>query len=89
MIPVPAGVHVWIATGFTDMRAGMNGLALRVQQVLQRDPHTGDLFVFRGKFVWPVTTGDPVTISPAQLGYMLEGIEWRHPQRTYQPELAG
>ena len=31
MIPVPAGVHVWIATGTPDMRAGMNGLALRVQ----------------------------------------------------------
>jgi transposase len=43
----------------------------------------------RGKFVWPVTVGDPVTITPAQLGYMLEGIEWRHPERTYQPELAG
>jgi len=39
MIPVPACVHVWIATGYTDMRAGMNALALRVQQVLQRDPH--------------------------------------------------
>ena len=49
MIPVPAGVRVWIATGTTDMRAGMNGLALKVQQVLKRDPHAGDLFVFRGR----------------------------------------
>jgi len=39
--------------------------------------------------VWPTTIGDPVTITPAQLGYMLEGIEWRHPQRTYQPQVAG
>jgi transposase len=43
----------------------------------------------KGKFVWPVMVGDPVTITPAQLGYMLEGIEWRNPRRTYQPELAG
>jgi transposase len=49
MIPVPSGVRVWIATGHTDMRRGMNGLALQVQQGLKRDPHTGDLFVFRGR----------------------------------------
>ena len=49
MIPVPTGVRVWIATGHTDMRRGMNGLALQVQQGLKRDPHAGDLFVFRGR----------------------------------------
>ena len=32
MIPVPAGVRVWLAVGRTDMRRGMNGLALQVQQ---------------------------------------------------------
>jgi transposase len=30
MIPVPMGVRIWIATGHTDMRKGMNGLALLV-----------------------------------------------------------
>jgi len=35
--------------GHTDMRRGMQGLALQVQQHLQRDPHGGDLFVFRGR----------------------------------------
>jgi transposase len=49
MIPIPSGVRVWIATGHTDMRRGMNGLALQVQQALQRDPHAGDLFAFRGR----------------------------------------
>jgi transposase len=49
MIPVRSGVRVWIATGHTDMRHGMNGLALKVQQGLKRDPHAGDLFVFRGR----------------------------------------
>jgi transposase len=49
MIPIPSGVRVWIATGHTDMRRGMNGLTLQVQQALKRDPHAGDLFVFRGR----------------------------------------
>ena len=49
MIPVPAGVRIWLAVGRTDMRRGMNGLALQVQQALQRDPHAGDVYVFRGR----------------------------------------
>ena len=49
MIPVPSGVRVWLATGVTDMRRGMNTLALQVQQDLARDPHAGDLYVFRGR----------------------------------------
>jgi transposase len=31
------------------MRKGMNGLALQIQEQLKRDPHAGDLYVFRGK----------------------------------------
>lgn len=49
MIPVASGVRVWIATGHTDMRSGMNALALLVQEAFKRDPHGGDLYVFRGK----------------------------------------
>src|SRR4030081_2866541 len=49
MIPVPSGVRVWLAVGHTDMRRGMNTLAVQVQQGLGRDPHAGDLYVFRGK----------------------------------------
>src|SRR5213079_2417510 len=58
MIPVPSGVRVWLAVGRTDMRRGMNGLALQVQEALGRDPHAGDLYVFRGargdliKIIW-------------------------------------
>jgi transposase len=39
MIPVPSGMRVWLAVGRTDMRRGMNGLALQVQEALRRDPH--------------------------------------------------
>ena len=49
MISVPAGVRVWLAVGRTDMRRGMNGLALQVQEALGRDPLAGDVFVFRGR----------------------------------------
>jgi len=48
MIPVPSGMRVWLAVGRTDMRRGMNGLALQVQETLGRDPFAGDLFLFRG-----------------------------------------
>lgn len=43
----------------------------------------------RGKFIWPNTIGKPVRLSPAQLGYLLEGIDWRAPQKTWRPEIAG
>ena len=49
MIPVPSDVRVWLATGVTDMRRGMNGLSLQVQEAFRRDPHAGDLYVFRGR----------------------------------------
>jgi transposase len=47
--PIPSGVRVSIATGHTDMRRGMQGLALTVQESLKRDPHAGDLYIFRGR----------------------------------------
>ena len=49
MIPVRSDVRIWLATGCTDMRRGMFGLALQVQQGLKRDPHAGDLYIFRGR----------------------------------------
>jgi transposase len=48
VIPIASGVRVWIATGHTDMRRGMNSLGLLVQEAFKRDPHGGDLYVFRG-----------------------------------------
>ena len=102
MIVPPSGVRVWLAAGTSDMRRGMNGLALQVQQALQRDPHAGDIYVFRGRrgdllkilwhdglgmslyakrlergrFIWPTPADGVVAITAAQLGYMLEGIDW-------------
>lgn len=97
------------------MRRGFDGLALQVQEILKRDPHSGHLFVFRGRrgplikvlwydgqgmclfskrlerghFLWPSAADGTVTITPAQLGYLLEGIDWRMPQKTWRPTAAG
>ena len=49
MIAIPGNVRVWLATGHTDMRRGFPSLARLVQESLKRDPHAGDLFVFRGR----------------------------------------
>ena len=43
----------------------------------------------RGRFLWPSTADGTVTISTAQLGYLLEGIDWRMPQKTWRPTAAG
>ena len=43
----------------------------------------------RGKFIWPSAAGGAVSISAAQMAYMLEGIDWRNPQLTWRPKSAG
>lgn len=43
-----------------------------------------------GKFVWPSSaTGEAVAISAAQLGYLLDGIDWRNPRCTQRPKKMG
>ncbi|WP_155809746.1 IS66 family insertion sequence element accessory protein TnpB [Bradyrhizobium sp. URHA0013] len=49
MIPVSSSARIWIATGYTDMRKGMQGLSLLVQESLGRDPFAGDVIMFRGR----------------------------------------
>ncbi len=49
MIALAPGVKIWLALGRTDMRRGMDGLALQIQETLRLDPHSGHLFIFRGR----------------------------------------
>ena len=114
MIGLPSGTRVWIAAGHTDMRKGFDGLAALVQTALAANPHSGHVFVFRGRrgdiikvlwsdgqgllllakrlekgrFVWPQATSGSVSLTPAQLSMLLEGIDWRMPARTGQPEMV-
>jgi len=115
MIPVPVSTKVWLAAGVTDMRKGFNGLSALAEKVLEQDPYSGHLFVFRGRrgdlikviwwdgqgaclfskrlergrFVWPSPAHGKVSVTSAQLAMLLEGIDWRTPQRTWRPLTAG
>lgn len=42
----------------------------------------------RGRFIWPQANSGTVSLSAAQLSMLLEGIDWRRPQRTWRPEVA-
>jgi transposase len=61
-------------------------------KIIWHDGHGACLFskrLERGRFIWPTATAGAVSISPAQLAYMLEGIDWRAPQHTWRPQIAG
>ena len=61
-------------------------------KVIWHDGQGACLFVKRlerGRFLWPSPADGAVAISSAQLGYLLEGIDWRMPQRTWRPAAAG
>ena len=117
MMLLPAGVKVHLAFGYTDMRKGIDGLAMLVQGVLRQDPFSGHLFVFRGRkanlikivfwdgtglclftkrleqgvFLWPsnVEPGGTLALSSEQLSMLIEGIDWRAPERRWRPAVAG
>jgi transposase len=71
MMGLPAGTRIWIAAGVTDMRCGFQGLAAKVQSVLEDNPFGGDVFVFRGrrgdtlKVLW--STGDGLCLLSRRL----------------------
>ena len=115
MIPLPSDARIWVALGHTDMRRGMRGLALLVQEGLKQDPHQGDLYIFRGRsgslvkilwhddfgmslyakrlekghFIWPAAKDGTVAISASALACLLEGVDWRNPQKAWRPRKVG
>ena len=114
MIELQAGTKIWIAAGVTDMRRGFQGLSAQVQTVLQQQPFSGHVFVFRGRrgdtikvlwfdgdglclfikrlergrFIWPKARSGTIALSRAQLSMLLDGIDWRRPERTWTPQIA-
>jgi transposase len=42
----------------------------------------------KGRFIWPQARDGSISLTAAQLSMLLEGIDWRMPARTWQPELA-
>jgi transposase len=84
----PHGGHLFV---FRGRRGGLI-------KVLWHDGQGMCLFakrLERGRFIWPSPApreegGDGVvTITAAQLGYLLDGIDWRMPQHTWRPQAAG
>jgi len=114
VIELRADTRIWLAAGVTDMRRGFQGLSAQVQTVLEQEPYSGHVFVFRGRrgdlikllwfdgdglclfqkrlergrFIWPQAASGTVSLSRAQLSMLLEGIDWRRPERTWQPQMA-
>lgn len=43
----------------------------------------------RGRILWPSPADGAVTISTAQLGYLLSGIDWRMPRESWRPTAVG
>ena len=49
MLTLPPSVRVFLAMAPTDMRCGFDGLSVRVRSLLDEDPMSGHLFVFRNR----------------------------------------
>ena len=43
----------------------------------------------KGRFVWPSAKEGKVALTPAPLSMLLDGIDWRAPQRTWRRFAAG
>ena len=80
MIALASDTRVWLAAGtgwpraraMTDMRKGFD-FAKRLE---------------RGRFTWPQAQSGRIHLTVAQLSMLLEGIDWRNPQRTWRPQHA-
>ncbi len=99
MMALPANTRIWIAAGVTDLRRGFTGLSALVETKLEQKPFSGQVFdgdglclfakrLERGRFVWPQATSGTVSLTRAQLSMLLEGIDWRRPERTWDPQLS-
>ena len=61
-------------------------------KVIWHDGQGACLFTKRleqGRFLWPSPADGAISISPAQLGYLLSGIDWRNPQESWRPTSVG
>lgn len=49
MLNVSSNIKIYLCTGNTDMRKGINGLSILAQTLLSEEFADGTMFVFRGK----------------------------------------
>ena len=63
-----------------------------LQKVIRHDGQAASLYERRlekGRFLWPLPADGVVAIMPAQMGYLLSGIDWRNPVKTWRPMAIG
>lgn len=87
MIPVPSNTRVWLAASVTDMRRGFTTLAAQAEKVLELDPYSRHLFVFRGrrgdllKIIWWDAQGGCLFSKRLETGRFV-WPSWPPPRRT-------
>jgi len=42
----------------------------------------------KGRFIWPLANSGSISLTPAQLSMLFEGIEWRMSVRTWRPTIS-
>ncbi len=104
MMLVPSRVRVHIALGVTDMRKGQDpfsghlfafrGRKANLIKIVFWDGTGLCLFTKRleeGRFPWPGADepGDTLALTSEQLSMLIEGIDWRAPERRWRPAVAG
>ena len=73
MISLPSDTRIWLVAGVTDMRKSFNGLGEQVQHVLDENPFSGHLFIFRGrrsdmiKILWADADADGLCLFTKRL----------------------
>ena len=79
---------IFIATGYTDLRRGIDGLASTIKYQFELDPFQKNiLFLFCGKrtdrikglnvggFSWPRTKEEAMEVTPEQYHMLMQGLE--------------
>jgi len=80
VISLPTGTRVWLVAGVTDMRCGFQGLAAKVQTVLEDNALGGNVFIFRGrrgdlvKVMW--ATEDGLWLLANYLASYYNSFDW-------------
>lgn len=86
MLTISPAVRIYLATGTTDLRRSIDGLAALVRERFELDPTSGHLFLFRNRrgdrvkvLVWDAggfayfTNGSSVARSPGLLAKLMRG----------------
>ncbi|EJG5926721.1 IS66 family insertion sequence element accessory protein TnpB [Salmonella enterica] len=77
MIAFPSDTCIWLVAGVTDMRKSFNGLGEQVQTILDENPHSGHIFIFRCrrgdmvKVLWADNDGMNLYVKRLEEGHFI------------------